>query len=71
VYRPPGQLGSFLEELVVLPSFFPEDGTPLIILGDFHIHLDKPQAANFHTVIACLLTMDFMDTAWRPLTLLR
>ncbi len=29
VYRPPGQLGDFLEELDVLPVNFPEDGTPL------------------------------------------
>ncbi len=29
VYRPPGQLGNFLEELDVLLSNFPEDGTPL------------------------------------------
>ncbi|XP_056096870.1 uncharacterized protein LOC130100759 [Rhinichthys klamathensis goyatoka] len=52
VYRPPGQLGSFLEELDVLLSSFPEDGTPLVILGDFNIHLEKPQAADFHTLLA-------------------
>ncbi len=28
VYRPPGPLGNFLEELGVLLSNFPEDGTP-------------------------------------------
>ncbi len=38
VYRPPGQLGDFLEELDVLLSNFPEDGTPLVLLGDFNIH---------------------------------
>ncbi|XP_067234081.1 uncharacterized protein, partial [Chanodichthys erythropterus] len=52
VYRPPGQLGNFLEELDVLLSSFPEDGTPLLVLGDFNIHLHKPQAADFHTLLA-------------------
>ncbi len=42
VYRPPGQLVNFVEELDLLLSNFPEDGTPLVILGDFNIHLDKP-----------------------------
>ncbi len=36
----------------MLLSTFPEDGTPLVILGDFNIHLDKPQAADFHTLLA-------------------
>ncbi len=30
VYRPPGPLGNFVEELDVLLSTFPEDGTPLV-----------------------------------------
>ncbi len=46
VYRPPGPLVNFVEELDLLLSTFPEDGTPLVILGDFNIHLDKPQAAH-------------------------
>ena len=37
LYRPPGQLGNFLDELDTLISVFPEDGTPLILLGDFNI----------------------------------
>ncbi len=41
-----------MEELDLLLSTFPEDGTPLVILGDFNIHLDKPQAADFHTLLA-------------------
>ncbi|CAM4698576.1 unnamed protein product [Leuciscus chuanchicus] len=45
-------LGSLLEELDVLLSSFSEDGTPLIVLGDFNIHLEKPQAADFHTLLA-------------------
>ncbi len=51
VYRPPGQLGNFLEELDVLLSNFPEDGTPLVLLGDFNIHLEKPQATDFNTLL--------------------
>ncbi len=52
VYRPPGPLVNFVEELDLLLSTFPEDGTLLVILGDFNIHLDKPQAADFHTLLA-------------------
>ncbi len=51
MYRPPGQLGDFLEELDVLLSNFPEDGTPLVLLGDFNIHLEKPQATDFNTLL--------------------
>ncbi len=40
--------------LDLLLSNFPEDGTPLVILGDFNIHLDIPQAADFHTLLASL-----------------
>ncbi|KAG5848596.1 hypothetical protein ANANG_G00100180, partial [Anguilla anguilla] len=39
-----GPLGSFLDELDTLLSSFPEDGTPLILLGDFNIHLDASQS---------------------------
>ncbi len=52
VYRPTGPQGNFLDEFDVLLSTFPEDGTPLVILGDFNIHIDKPQAADFHTLLA-------------------
>ncbi len=52
VYRPPGPLGNSLDELDVLLSTFHEDGTPLVILGDFSVHLDKPQASDFHTLLA-------------------
>ena len=37
LYRPPGALGDFLEELDALISTFPEDGTPLLVLGDFNL----------------------------------
>ncbi len=52
IYHPPGQLGTFLEELDGLLSSFPEDGSPLIVFGDFNIHLDRPYAANFHSLLA-------------------
>ncbi|KAJ8391275.1 hypothetical protein AAFF_G00095420 [Aldrovandia affinis] len=42
-----GPLGCFLDELDTLLSSFPEDGTPLILLGDFNIHLEAPQSAAF------------------------
>ncbi len=63
VYRPPGPLGNFVEELDVLLSTFPEDGTPLVILGDFNIHLDKPQAADFHTLLASFDLKRVLTTA--------
>ncbi len=50
-YRPPGQLGTFLEELNGLLSSFPEDGSPLIVFGDFNIHLNKPHAVNFLSLL--------------------
>ncbi len=56
VYRPPGPQGNFLDELDVLLSNFPEDGTPLAMLGDFNIHPDKPQAADFHTLLAFFIS---------------
>ncbi|XP_051998462.1 uncharacterized protein LOC127654933 isoform X3 [Xyrauchen texanus] len=52
IYRPPGQLTSFLEELDVLLSSLPEDGRPLVVLGDFNIHQDKPQAIELNTFLA-------------------
>ncbi|XP_052002495.1 uncharacterized protein LOC127657692 [Xyrauchen texanus] len=52
IYRPPGQLTSFLEELDVLLSSLPEDGRPLVVLGDFNIHQDKPQAIELNTLLA-------------------
>ncbi len=52
IYRPPGHLGTFLEELEGLLSLFPEDDSPLIHFGDCNIHLDRPYAANFHSLLA-------------------
>ncbi len=47
-----GQLGTLLEELDGLLSSFPKDGSPLIVFGDFNIHLDGPYAANVHSLLA-------------------
>ncbi len=46
-----------------LLSNFPEDGTPLVILGDFNIHIDKPQAADFHTLLASFDLKRVLTTA--------
>ncbi len=53
IYRAPGQiLAPFLEELDGLLSSFMEDGTPLLVFGDFNIHLEKPYATDFHSLLA-------------------
>ncbi|XP_073804523.1 uncharacterized protein isoform X1 [Danio rerio] len=52
IYRPPGKLGHFLDELDVLLSSFSNIDTPLLVLGDFNIYVDKPQAADFQTLLA-------------------
>ncbi len=53
VYRPPGQiLATFLEKLDGLLSSFMEDGTPFLVFGDFNIHLEKPYATDFHSLLA-------------------
>ncbi len=53
IYRPPGQiLATFLEELDGLLSSFMEDGTSLLVFGDFNIHLDRPYATDFHSLLA-------------------
>ncbi|KAK3514194.1 hypothetical protein QTP70_009110 [Hemibagrus guttatus] len=41
IYRPPGPLGDFLEEMDTLLSVFPSDSTPLTVLGDFNLPSDK------------------------------
>ncbi len=63
VYRPAGPLVNSVEELDVLLSTFPEDGTPLVLLGDFNIHLDKPWAADFHTLLASFDVKRVLTTA--------
>ncbi len=36
----------------ILLSSFMEDGTPLLVFGDFNIHLEKPYATDFHSLLA-------------------
>ncbi len=53
IYHPPGQiLAPFLVELDGLLSSFMDDGTPLLVFGDFNIHLEKPYATDFHSLLA-------------------
>ncbi len=53
IYRPPRQiLAPFLEELDGLLSSFMEDGTPLLVFANFNIHLEKPYATDFHSLLA-------------------
>ena len=42
---------SFLDKLNTLLSLFPEDDTPLILLGDFNIHLEASHSAAFLPLI--------------------
>ncbi|KAK9954730.1 hypothetical protein ABG768_016776 [Culter alburnus] len=36
----------------MLLSSFPEDGSPLVVFGDFNIHLEKPYASDFLSLLA-------------------
>ena len=47
VYRPPGQLGDFVDELDILLSSITEHDCPIIVLGDMNIHLDSPNSSDF------------------------
>ncbi len=62
VYRPPGPQGNFLDELDVLLLTFHEDGTPLVMLGDFNIHLDQGSATRGSRA-AC---GSFIPLLWLP-----
>ncbi|XDV26173.1 hypothetical protein PO909_029949 [Leuciscus waleckii] len=59
----PGQLGNFVDELDVLLSTFPEDGTPLLVFGDFNIHLEKPHATDFTSLLASFDLKRLITTA--------
>ncbi len=52
IYRPLAKFFTFLEELDGLLSSFVEDGTPFLVFDDFNIHLDKPYATDFHSLLA-------------------
>ncbi len=47
----------------MLLSTFPEDGTPLVMFGDFNIHIIKPQAADIHTLLASFDLKRVLTTA--------
>ncbi|XP_027140117.1 uncharacterized protein LOC109140565 [Larimichthys crocea] len=51
IYRPPGPLGDFINELDTLLSSIPELKCPLLVLGDFNIHLGKAYATDFLSLI--------------------
>ncbi|XP_076846565.1 uncharacterized protein LOC143491441 [Brachyhypopomus gauderio] len=52
IYRPPSLLGNFLDELDVLLSLFPIDGTPLILLGDFNLPSNKLQSSCLEPLLS-------------------
>ncbi|KAJ8383905.1 hypothetical protein AAFF_G00213680 [Aldrovandia affinis] len=54
--RPTGPLGSFLDEMDALLSAFPEDGTPVLLLGDFNLPLETSLASAF---LPLLQSFDF------------
>ncbi|KAK1788597.1 hypothetical protein P4O66_002675 [Electrophorus voltai] len=41
IYRPPGTPDHFIDELDILLSYFPIEGNPLVLLGDFNLPSDK------------------------------
>ncbi|KAM9437695.1 uncharacterized protein ACWYII_015534 [Salvelinus alpinus] len=55
IYRPPGSLGEFINELDALISSFPEDGSPLTVLGDFNLPtstFDSCLSASFFPLLS-------------------
>ncbi|XP_071223025.1 uncharacterized protein [Salvelinus alpinus] len=46
IYRPPGSLGEFINELDALISSFPEDGSPLTVLDHFRRPSPLPHLAH-------------------------
>ena len=51
LYRPPGPLGCFLDELDTLLSSLPEDGTPVILLGDFNLPPESHQSSSVASLL--------------------
>lgn len=43
IYRPPGHIWSFIEELDTTLSLFPVDGTPNHLLGDLNLQMTNKQ----------------------------
>ncbi|KAK3543791.1 hypothetical protein QTP70_027266, partial [Hemibagrus guttatus] len=55
IYRPPGPLGDFLDEMDTLLSVFPSDSTPLTVLGDFNLPSDKLHSSGSSEFILLVL----------------
>ncbi len=64
IYCLPGQLGTFIEELDGLLSSFSGNGSPLVVFGDFIIHLEKPYTADFHSLTHVIVSQ---TTFWENL----
>ena len=47
IYHPPGPLCDFFDEMDTLLRCSPDDGTPLVVLGDFNIHPEKLHSSEF------------------------
>ncbi|KAJ8381164.1 hypothetical protein SKAU_G00019420 [Synaphobranchus kaupii] len=54
LYCPPGPLSTFLDELDTLLSSFPEDGTPIILLGDFNLQPESSQLSSVASLLQSL-----------------
>ncbi|KAJ8340788.1 hypothetical protein SKAU_G00330790 [Synaphobranchus kaupii] len=50
----PGPLSAFLDELDTLLSSFPEDGTPIILLGDFNLQPESSQLSSVTSLLQSL-----------------
>ena len=64
VYRSSGPLGCFLDELDTLLSSLPEDGTPVILLGDFNLPPESHQSSS----VASLLQSFALTLSTSPAT---
>ena len=56
LYRPPGPAGGFLEEVDTLVSDLPDDGSDLIVCGDFNL----PTGQQLNPLLALLSSLDLV-----------
>ncbi|KAK0147914.1 hypothetical protein N1851_012375 [Merluccius polli] len=70
IYRPPGPFCDFFDEMDALLSCFPEDGTPLVVLGDINIQPEKLHSSdltNFFTTFDLTLSpLPSYPQGWEP-----